>query len=160
MELAPERIQQIWDYELISGWNESGSIKMWKVVHRFMCKVKGDHNIGDVSFEDTEDYLVSLNLKRCLDIDHQYDCHIFRAYNTDVIGFIHARSEALSMALINGTPKPLVLLDINSYKWKKKNARASARFGRMKHHQKKVEKGTVIVKARDLAKDGNWETIQ
>ena len=59
-ELTKERIQQIWDYELINGWDEKGYYKMWKVVHKFICRVKGEHEIGDVSFEDTEDYLVSL----------------------------------------------------------------------------------------------------
>ena len=46
MELTKERIQQIWDYELIRAWDEKGRKKMWMVVHNFMCKVKGQHEVG------------------------------------------------------------------------------------------------------------------
>ena len=158
-ELTKERIQQIWDYELIKGWEERGKYKMWKVVHEFIKRVKGDNSF-DVGFDDLEDYLVSLNLKRCLDIDHQYDQHVFRAWKTDVIGFIHARSESLSMALINDEPKPLILLDIDSYKWTKKNTRASARYRQKQNYIKKSDRATIKIKARSLSKKHDWETVK
>lgn len=158
--LSKERIQQIWDYELLSAWDEKGYGKMWEVVHKFMCKVKGKHRIGDVSFEDAEDYLVSLELKRCLDIDHTLGYHVFSAWRTDVIGFIHARSELLSMALIDNEPKPLLLLSIDDYKWKKKNARSSARFSVSKSYYKKVNQGNRTVKARELSKNHDWKTTK
>ena len=161
MELTKERIQQIWDYELISAWDEKGYVKMWKVVHRFMCKVKGDHKLGSVSFEDTEDYLVSLGLKRCLDVNHKLGYHVFQAWKTDVIGFIHARCESLSVALMDGEPKPLILIDINSYKWTKKSAtgsREAKRFSSQKSYEKKVRKATKFVSARKLSSD-NWDKV-
>ena len=143
-ELTKERIQQIWDCELISAWDEGGGRKMWYVVHKFMCKVKGEHKIGDVSFEDAEDYLVSLNLQRCLDIDHALGHHVFRAYRTDVIGFIHARSESLSLALMDGESKPIILMGINEYKW------TSGKFRRKQNRDKKSDEAVITIKAKEL----------
>jgi len=157
-ELTKQRIQQIWDYELISLWDEKGKNKMWKVVHNFLCKVKGEHKIGDVSFEDAEDYLVSLQLKRCLDINHQLGMHVFRAWKTDVIGFIHARSIGLSMALINEDAKPLILLDISKYKWIKKNTNAAAKFRRNQRSEKKRDQANLKIRARDLD-NNNWDKV-
>ena len=161
MELTKERMQQIWDYELIRAWDEKGRKKMWMVVHNFMCKVKGQHEVGSVSFEDTEDYLVSLGLKRCLDIDHTKGYHVFCAWRTDVIGFVHSRCEELSLALMDDDAiKPLILMDIDSYKWTKSNARASAKFNSEKSRDKKVNQQTKTIKARDLDGRSNWSKVK
>lgn len=159
MELTKERIQQIWDFELINAWNERGSVKMWKVVHNFIIKTKGGDPF-EVSFEDKEDYLVSLNLKRCLDINHQYGVHVFHAWKTDVIGFIHARCESLSMALIDGEPKPLVLMSINDYKWTKKNTNAASKFRRKQRAEEKKDQANLKIKARSLSKKHDWATVK
>ncbi len=160
-ELSKERIQQIWDYELISAWDEKGWGKMWKVVHKFMCRVKGEHELGSVGFEDAEDYLVSLGLKRCLDINHSLGHHVFQSWKSDVIGFIHFRCESLSNALMDGEPKPLILIDIDSYKWTKRSATGSKKQSRessKRSYAKKVKQATVFVKARRLSSD-NWDKV-
>ena len=160
IELTKERIQQIWDYELIKGWDENGKCKMWRVVHSFMCRIKGDHEVGSVSFEDTEDYLVSLELKRCLDINHQLGYHVFRAWRTDVIGFIHARCEKMSLDLINEVPKPVILIDINKYKWTKKDTNSAAKHRRKQAYDKKKGAANLEVKARSLSKKHDWTTTK
>ena len=136
-ELTKERIQQIWDYELIKGWDSF-----------------------TIEFSELEDYLISLNLKRCLDVDHRNDTYAFQAWKTDVIGFIHARSESLSMALMDGEPKPLVLLDIDGYKWTKKNTNASARYRQKQRYIKKSDRAVIKIKARSLSKDHDWNTVK
>ena len=160
-DLTKERIQQIWDYELISAWDEKGRVKMWKVIYKFICRVKGDYALKDVSFQDTEDYLSSLGLKRCLDVDHYLDQYVFRAWTVDVIGFIHARCEKLSMALMNGEPKPLILMDIDSYRWTKRNVagtKKQRKESRAKSTARKVSQGTAFVSARKLSSD-NWDKV-
>ena len=157
-KLTKERIQQIWDYELISAWDEKGKNKMWKVVHKFICRIRGDHKLGDVGFEDSEDYLVSLGLKRCLDIDHKVGHHVFKAWRTDVIGFIHARSEGLSMDLINEIDKPLILIDINSYKWIKKDTNSASKIKAKQRYENKKSKATIKINARSLD-DSNWNSV-
>lgn len=161
MELTKERIQQIWDYELISAWNEKGSIKMWRVVHDFVCRIRGDYKVGTVSFEDTADYLSSLDLKRCLDVDHYLDEYVFRSWTVDVIGFIHARCEKLSMDLMSDEPKPLILMNIDSYKWTKRSVQGTKeqkKHSRAKSTAKKVAQGTAFVSARKLSSD-NWDKV-
>ncbi len=159
-ELTKERIQQIWDYELINSWDERGRNKVWKMVDNFLKRVKPELAYPKSSFDVIEDYLLGLNLKRCLDVDPSYNVKVFRSWRVDVIGFIHGRSKGLSNALINDVPKPLILIDINSYKWIKKNARASARYRQKQRYDKKSAKGTVEIKARELSKKSDWKTVK
>ena len=155
-ELSKERIQQIWDYELIKAWDEKGKNKMWKVVFNFMKRVKGIKKIDDVSFEDTEDYLCSLQLRRCLDIDYKKGWHVFRAWRTDVIGFIHARSEPLSMALISGEDKPVILMGIDNYKWIKKDTGAASSFRAKQRAKRKKDSANIKIRARSLTASTDW----
>tara|TARA_R100000541_G_scaffold57727_1_gene68110 strand:+ start:407 stop:892 length:486 start_codon:yes stop_codon:yes gene_type:complete len=159
-DLTKERIQQIWDYELISAWDEKGNNKIWKVADNFLKRVKPELAYPNSSFDAVEDYLLGLNLKRCLDIDPFYDTKVFRSWKSDVIGFVHGRSLSLSNALMDGEPKPLILIGINSYKWTKKNARASARFRQKQSYIKKTERCEVAVKARSLTKKHDWGTVK
>ncbi len=159
--LTKERIQQIWDYELISKWDEKGKYKMWHVVHSFMCRVHplGIHKVGDLCFEDSSDYLEHLNLKRCLDIGSDGEI-TFQAYTTDVIGFIHARSKALSIALINGEDKPVILLNVNNYKWTKKQSDSARKFRTIQRREKLKNAANIKVKARSLSKKHSWDTVK
>ncbi len=156
-ELTKERIQQIWDYELINGWDESGKNKMGRVIYHFMKKIEPEIVIYGGDF-NIEDYLVKLNLNRCLDIDRKNDCYIFKAFKTDVIGFIHARCERLSLDLINDMPKPLILLGINDYTWTKKNATAYDSNRRSMRNKTHSDKATRTIRARDLT-GSNWNKV-
>ena len=158
--LSKERIQQIWDYELISAWDEKGRVKMWKVIHKFLNRVhpNGPTELGDVGFEDAIDYLVHLELKRCLDIDHRLGIHTFQSFKQDVIGFILARCERLSNDLINNVPKPLILLDIANYKFKKLDITSNSKNTYEKRKEQNKTNAHVKVKARSLS--GNWNTVK
>jgi len=160
--LSGERIQQIWDYELISAWDERGRVKMWLVINRFIDRINPDAKIRafDLPFEDKIDLLDHLELKRCLDIDYKKGIHTFQAFKSDVIGFIHARSEGLSMALINGEMKPLILLDIDSYKWTKSNLHAGAKASQSRYYQKKKDKANRVVGARNLSGSHSWDKVK
>ena len=160
MELTSERIQNIWDYELISAWDEEGKTRVWSVVDKFMSRVRPELKRFELGFNETEEYLVSLSLKRCLDIDPAYKTKVFRAFKSDVIGFIHGRSEGLSNALMGGELKPIILLSINNYKWIKKNTRAAAKFRRNQRQQEKRDSANLVVKARSLSKKHDWETTK
>lgn len=161
-KLSKERIQQMWDYELISSWNETGSIRMWKVIHNFICKVHplGSHDMGDVSFEDTVDYLSSLDLQRCLDVNHLTGFYEFRSWSTDVIGFIQGRCEKLSMDLINDIPKPIILLSISDYRWVKKDLNSNNKNTYKKRRAKLKDQTNKEVKARSLSKKHDWSTVK
>ena len=160
MELTSERIQNIWDYELISAWDEEGKTRVWSVVDKFMARVRPELKRFELGFNETEEYLVSLNLKRCLDIDPAYKTKVFRSFRSDVIGFIHGRCEGLSNALMGGEFKPIILLSINNYKWTKKNTRAASKFRRHQRQQEKRDSANLVVKARSLSKQHDWETTK
>ena len=157
MELTSKRIQDIWDYELISAWDETGKTRIWSVVDNFMSRVRPELKKFELSCQETEGYLVSLNLKRCLDINHELKTKVFRSFRTDVIGFIHGRSEGISNALMSGELKPIILLSINNYKWTKKNTNAAAKFRRTQRQQEKYDSANLKVKARSLSKKHDWE---
>ena len=157
-ELSKERIQQIWDYELIKAWDEKGHGKMWHVVNNFMLKVKGT-NPFEVEISDINDFLEHFDLKRCLDVD-RHGIHSFNGWRTDVIGFVHARCESLSLALMSGEPKPLLLIDINNYKWIKQNGKAAQKFSAMKSRKKKQAQSVKKVRARSLSKNSAWQVVK
>ena len=165
METDKAKIQRIWDAELIAGWDEEGKTKINSVVFRFLNRIapeiqkKDCHGNFITPYCEIADLLISLSLRRCLDVNSKGDL-CFQAGRTDVIGFIHARCEKMSMDLINGELKPIVLLNIDSYKWKKVNASASQRF-RAKQRQEEVKSNCVKpIKARSLSKKHDWQTVK
>lgn len=158
-ELSKERIQQIWDFELISGWDERGYTKMWQVINKFINRVHPKGREG-ASFQDLIDYLVYLNLKRCLDVDHKLEVHTFQAWKQDVLGFILARCEELSDDLLNETPKPLILIGIDAYKFKKLDVHSNLKHSSRKSYAKKKDKANIKVRARSLSKNHDWGTVK
>jgi hypothetical protein len=157
-KLSKERIQQIWDYELISAWDEKGYTKMWKVINNFINKVHPQGREG-ASFTDLIDYLVHLNLKRCLDVDHKTGVHTFQCFKQDVLGFIVARCEALSDDLFSGIPKPIILVGINEYKFKKLDVHAGSKAASKRRYAKKKDQADLKVRARSLSGKHDWNTI-
>jgi hypothetical protein len=158
--LSKERMQQIWDYELISAWDEKGKNKMWLVIKNFICRINPEktENYFKVDFVDIVDFLSSTGISRCLDVDHKTGIYGTHAFKSDVIGFIHGRCEKLSMDLINGEPKPLILLGINNYNWIKRDLNHNTKRSRKRRYAKVKSQSLLNVKARDLT-DKNWGTI-
>jgi hypothetical protein len=166
-ELTKDRIQQIWDRCLIGSWDEKGNRKIFHVLYKFLCdvnpaliaKVNGEYAH---SIHEQCEYMVSLNLKRCLDykITKGKKEPFFGALKTDVIGFIHARCEQMSLDLIDGEFPPVVLMNIDSYHWKSIDAAASQVFRRKQRYAKVVENSTKTVKARSLDKKHDWKTVK
>ncbi len=158
-ELTKERIQQVWDYELISAWDEKGKNKFWMVVKNFICRVSPEKEVNyfDAGASQTIDFLSSLGLKRCLDVNHKTGMDCTWALKSDVIGFIHGRCESLSMDLINEVPKPLILLDINKYKWIKRDVNHNNSTTSKRRHEKLKDKANLKIKARSLS--GGWDTF-
>ena len=160
-KMSKERMQQIWDCELLSAWDERGKIRMWKVIKKFICRVFPDKeaNYFDTDFTDIVDLLSSTQIRRCLDVNHVTGIDGTWCFNSDVIGFIHGRCEKLSMDLINGVPKPLLLLSINDYKWTKVNLNRNKKRTSKRAYQKKKDKALIKVKARELT-GTNWNTVK
>ena len=159
-ELSKKRIQQMWDYELISLWDEKGNNKMGRVVSNFVKRIRPEkkEDYRNISASDVIDFLSSLGLKRCLDLDHKQGFTDFFPLNTDVIGFIHGRCEKLSMDLINGGIKPLILMDIDNYKWKKVDLHRNDSVASKRRRAKLNAKANITIKARDLSKKHDWKT--
>jgi hypothetical protein len=159
-KITKERMQQIWDHELISAWDEKGKNKMWMVIKKFICRVYPEKEAGyfDAGFANIVDLLSSMGIKRCLDSNHVTGIDATYCWNTDVIGFIHGRCEGMSMDLINGIDKPLVLLGINDYRWIKRDLNGNRKVTSKKRRQKLKATALLKVKARSL--DGsNWNTV-
>tara|TARA_R110000851_G_C12803370_1_gene537696 strand:- start:71 stop:562 length:492 start_codon:yes stop_codon:yes gene_type:complete len=159
-ELSKQRIQQMWDYELINLWDEMGKNKMSKVVSNFVKRIRPERSdsYSEVGIRDVIDFLSSLGLKRCLDVDHKQGFTDFFPLNTDVIGFIHGRCEKLSMDLINGGVKPLILMDIDNYNWKRVDLHRNDRTTRKRRRVKLNAKAEITVRSRDLSKKHDWTT--
>ena len=160
-----KRIQEIWDYELITAWDEKGYNRMGSVLTKFLQRVnpkitEKKDGVFLCGISEINEYMVSLNLKRCLDFyiikGEKHYC--FRAFKSDVIGFIHTRCKSMSNALIGGEDKLIVLMSINNYKWTKVNSFASRKF---RYEQKKAENAEqkrIKIHARGLS-NTNWNTV-
>jgi len=159
IKLSNERIQQIWDHELISAWDERGRTKMWEVINNFVNRVHPKGREG-ASFQDLIDYLVHLNLKRCLDVDHRIDDYTFKAWQQDVIGFIAARSKGLSDELMSGTPKPLILISIDDYKFKRLNVTRGIKEATKIRRAIVKSKAEKTVFARSLGNTSAWGAVK
>jgi len=161
-DLTNERIQQIWDYELISSWDEEGKNKMWMVFKNFICRLHPEREINyfDTPFSDVVDYLSSLNLKRCLDVNHVTGIYDTYAIKTDVIGFIHGRCEKLSMDLISGELKPIILMDINSYNWIKRDLNHNSKNASKKRRAALKDQANLKVRARELGGNHDWKVTK
>lgn len=158
--MSRERMQQVWDYELLRAWDDKGRNKVWMVIKAFICKVYPDKekNYFDTPFKDIIDLLSSTGIRRCLDADHISGIDTTFAFKSDVIGFIHGRCERMSMDLINGVPKPMILLDMGSYKWVKRDLNHNASRARKRGYLKLKDQANLKVKARDLSST-KWEVV-
>ncbi len=165
-ELTKDRIQQIWDYELINAWDENGYNKIHHVLIRFLVRAKPNLvNVNGkrvellISWDDLSDVMVRLNLLRCLDINGRTGEVEFRSFKADVIGFIYARSRSISDALVDGTPKPVILLGINDYKWKSRDVGHNKTIAHRKRIERNRLRTTVTLRAREI--DGRkWGTTK
>lgn len=159
-----EQIQNAWDAELISAWDEKGWGKVSYVTTAFLKRVnpeiiKKDSNGNFInSFSCVVDYMINLNLNRCLDRNDKGEL-TFQSGGRDVIGFIHSHSLKMNMDLMDGIPKPIILLEIKKYKWKKINVCASKSFRLKQRREAKRDSGVVTIKAREL-KNRNWNTVK
>ena len=142
---------------MISGWDDKGYTKMWKVINRFVDRVHPKGREG-ASFTDLIDYLVHLNLKRCLDVDHKSGVHTFQCFKQDVLGFIVARCEELSDDLFKGLPKPMILIGIDGYKFKKLDVHAGSKASSKRRYAKKKDRANLKVSARSLD-NNNWNVV-
>ena len=163
-ELTKSQMQNIWDCELISAWDEKGKIKVGSVLFRFISRVKPamvEMEDGKflTPFNELEKYIVSLNLKRCLDRNLSGEL-CFQAFRSDVIGFIHARCERMSVDLMSGVGKLVVLSRIKDYTWSRQSVRANHRSRvKQRYAVKKAKAGSIEIKARSLSGKHDWKTV-
>ena len=131
---------------------------MGKVINNFLNKVHPRGREG-ASFTDIIAYLVHLDLKRCLDVNHKLGTYTFCCFRQSVFGFLLARSEGISNDLINGVHKPVILMGIDGYKFKKLDVNKGSKDAAKRRREKKINKSTLKVAARSLSGNSEWSAV-
>ena len=147
--------QQIWDKNLLHGWTLD--VHIMRVLSAFLSEVKPELLDDRGYATGFREFLISLNLKRCLDEQNG---------KADFIGhggtrpFIANRCERLNNCLWSEKYTEQELLDsIDAFIWRKHGAAIQAEV--VRRHRKKVSTPAEIrLKMRELSKKHDWKTVK
>ena len=147
--------QQIWDKNLLHGWTLDAHIM--RVVVAFLSEVKPELVNDSGRAEEFREFLISLNLKRCLDV--QEGKPVFIGYG-GARAFIANRCERLNNCLWSGKYTEQELLDsIDAFRWRKHGAAIQAEA--VRRHRKKISTPAEIrLQMRELSKKHDWKTVK
>ena len=151
-------MQRVWDRELLQGWKEDQ--RMMRVVSRFLFHVKPSLVDDFGAKEGFRDFFVPLGLKRCTDRANSKDQGDYFGGRGPVRGFISSRCERLSNCLWSGKYTNEKLLDnIDNFSWKR-TGKALRRKYAEKAKNKLKARGVIRIKARELSKKHDWDTVK
>ena len=164
-ELSQEELQKIWDTSLLSCWKADSS--GWSIVTAFLKGIDSDFaeklngitsKPTDADFEDIKNFIVSLNLSRCLDWG-TYGQPEFRASKT-ARAFVAEHCERLNTCLWSGKHTNEALLEsINNFKWRRKG-KAVHKALCSKYNKINHAPAALKIKARELSKRSDWATVK
>ena len=150
--------QEVWDRQLLRGWNDDSSIA--QVAAAFLVEVKPelvDAPLVINNWEKFREFFVPLGLKRCLDVNSAGE-PIFLGWGRTRV-FISSRCERLNNCLWSGKHTEQKLLDsIDAFTWRK-HGKAIQREGTKKHNKKRSGTIEVRIKARGLS-NRDWNRVK
>ena len=148
--MSKEELQELWDRELLNGWQREGS--MASVKAKFYRKVKELDFDAELDWDKVDIFLESCALKR---------------YETDYVSkqpvraFVENRSPNLSGCLWSGKYSHDELLEaIDRFKWTPLTEEQKAKFSRQKYQRYRKGKNSLTIKARELTKKHDWNTVK
>ena len=148
--MSKEELQELWDRELLNGWQREGS--MASVKAKFYRKVKELDFDAELDWDKVDIFLESCALKR---------------YETDYVSkqpvraFVENRSPNLSACLWSGKYSHDELLEaIDRFKWTPLTEEQKAKFSRQKYQRYRKGKNSLTIKARELTKKHDWNTVK
>ena len=147
--------QQIWDKNLLHGWTLDAHIM--RVVVVFLSEVKPELVNDSGRAEEFREFLIPLDLKRCLDVQEGKPVFIGSG---GARPFIANRCERLNNCLWSGKYTEQELLEsIDAFRWRKHGAAIQAET--VRRHRKKLSTPVEIrLQMRELSKKHDWKTVK
>lgn len=148
--MSKEELQELWDRELLNGWQREGS--MASVKAKFYRKVKELDFDAELDWDKVDIFLESCALKR-------YETGYVS--KQPVRAFVENRSPNLSGCLWSGKYSHDELLEaIDRFKWTPLTEEQKAKFSRQKYQRHRKGKNSLTIKARELTKKHDWNTVK
>ena len=164
-KLSQAELQKIWDTSLLTCW-EANSWG-WSIATGFLKGIESDlaEKFNGITTKPTaDDYeqvktlLASYNLSRCLDRGSEGQLE-FRPSKT-ARAFVSEHCQRLGTCLWSGKHTNEALLDsIDNFKWLKKG-KAISNAQRRKSYRHQNFLAPVTIKARELDKRHDWDTVK
>ena len=163
-KLSQAELQKIWDVSLLSCWkvNSSG----WSIATGFLKGIKSDlaekfngkTKPTDADYGQVRTLLVLHNLSRCLDRGREGQLE-FRP-SASARAFVAEHCERLGTCLWSGKHTNEALLDsIDNFTWRRKG-RAVINATKNKNYKKRNSLTPIAIKARELDKRHDWNTVK
>ena len=163
-KLNQAELQKIWDTSLLACWKaNSGG---WSIAVGFLKgiesdlaeKFNGKTKPTDEDYTEAKNLVVSYKLSRCLDRRTESELE-FRPSKT-ARAFVAEHCERLGTCLWSGKHTNEALLEnIDNFKWRRKG-KAVSNATRMKSYYKQKALVPVRIKARELDKRHDWDTVK
>ena len=164
-KLSQAELQKIWDTSLLTCWEaNSGG---WSIATGFLKGIESDlaEKFNGITTKPTaDDYeqvstlLVLHNLSRCLDRGREGQLE-FRP-SASARAFVAEHCERLGTCLWSGKHTNEALLDsIDNFTWRRKG-RAIINATKNKNYKKRNSLAPIAIKARELTKKHDWNTVK
>lgn len=148
--MSKEEFQELWDRELLDGWQREGS--MAGVKAKFYRKVKELDFDAELDWGKVDTFLESCALKR-------YE--LVYVSKQPVRAFVENRSPNLSGCLWSGKYSHDELLEaIDRFKWTPLTEEQKTKFSKQKYQRYRKGKNSLTIKARELTKKHDWNTVK
>jgi len=148
--MSKEELQELWDRELLDGWQREGS--MAGVKAKFYRKVKELDFDAELDWGKVDTFLESCALKR-------YE--LVYVSKQPVRAFVANRSPNLSGCLWSGKYSHDELLEaIDRFKWTTLTEKQKEKFSKQKYERYRKGKNSLTIKARELTKKHDWNTVK
>jgi len=164
-KLSQAELQKIWDTSLLACWKADSS--GWAIATAFLRGIESDlakkldgrtNKPTNAEFVEIKNFIVSCQLSRCLDWGTRGELE-FRASKT-AKAFVAEHCERLNTCLWSGKHTNEALLEsINNFKWRKKG-KAVQNAVHSRHRSRKNAMGDIEIKARELSKKHDWDTVK
>jgi hypothetical protein len=164
-KLSQAELQKIWDTSLLACWKSD--VSGWAIATGFLKgigkpdlaeKFNGKTKPTDEEFSEVKNLLVSYQLSRCLDKGWDGELE-FRPSKT-ARAFVAEHCERLGTCLWSGKHTNEALLDsIDNFKWRRKG-RAVVNARKNKNYKKRNSIVPVTLRARELDKRHDWDTVK
>lgn len=164
-KLSQAELQKIWDTSLLACWKSD--VSGWAIATGFLKgigkpdlaeKFNGKTKPTDADYGQVRTLLASYKLSRCLDRGGEGGLE-FRP-SASARAFVAEHCERLGTCLWSGKHTNEALLDsIDNFKWRRKG-RAVVNAMKNKNYKKRNAVVSVSIKARELDKRHDWDTVK